>query len=58
MIGDSKSDILAGQAAGVKTIFVSSGGGSGERQEARLVAKPDFEEKGLMEAVKLILSQN
>lgn len=57
MVGDSKSDIIAGQSAGVKTILVNSGNGSGSAQEAELICKPDFEAKDLREAVELILQK-
>jgi D,D-heptose 1,7-bisphosphate phosphatase len=55
MIGDSKSDIIAGQKVGVKTILITSGGGSGSAQEEELECKPDFECKDLKEAVEMIL---
>jgi len=56
MIGDSKSDVVAGQGAGVKTIFVITGGGSGATHEDSLQdVKPDFVKKDLGEAVELIL---
>ncbi len=54
MIGDSKSDIVAGQKAGCKTVFVL-GGGSGARHEQGLEATPDFVVKDLLEAVEKIL---
>jgi mannose-1-phosphate guanylyltransferase / phosphomannomutase len=55
MVGDSKSDIVAGQKAGLKTIFIASGGGSSSKQEKELECTPDFESQNLSEAVKLIL---
>jgi D-glycero-D-manno-heptose 1,7-bisphosphate phosphatase len=55
MIGDSPSDIAAGQSAGVKTIFLTSGGGSGTEHEKRLVrVKADAEKSDLLEAIKYI----
>jgi histidinol-phosphate phosphatase family protein len=56
MIGDSLTDIAAGQNAGVKTIFISSGGGSGRKDEkdyAHYV--PDMTCVDLLEAVKKII---
>lgn len=56
IVGDSKSDIKAGQAAGVKTIFVTTGGGSGARHEKELEeVTPDYTAKDLLDAVKIIL---
>jgi len=55
MVGDSKADIIAGQKAGVKTILLISGGGSGAKQEDEIMCKPDFESTDLKGAVKLIL---
>jgi ribonucleotide monophosphatase NagD (HAD superfamily) len=40
---------------GVKTILITSGGGSGSAQEEELECKPDFECKDLKEAVEMIL---
>lgn len=57
MVGDSKGDIIAGQRAGVKTIFVTEGGGSGSKHEEKLAYNPDFTELNLSEAVKVILNQ-
>jgi mannose-1-phosphate guanylyltransferase/phosphomannomutase len=57
MVGDSKADIIAGQKAGLKTIFITSGGGSTSRQEKELECRPDFEKRDLSEAVGLILSK-
>jgi histidinol-phosphate phosphatase family protein len=55
MIGDSKSDIIAGQRAGLKTILLTAGGGSGSRQEKELDCSPDLEAADLKSAVGLIL---
>jgi histidinol-phosphate phosphatase family protein len=54
MIGDSKSDIIAGQKAGLKTIFLTAGGSSGSKQEKELECIPDFEAPSLREAVEII----
>jgi mannose-1-phosphate guanylyltransferase/phosphomannomutase len=55
IVGDSKSDIKAGQAAGVKTILVISGGGSGSKHEKELEnITPDNTAKDLSDAVKII----
>jgi D-glycero-D-manno-heptose 1,7-bisphosphate phosphatase len=52
MIGDKKSDILAGQAAGCRTILVRTGAaGSGE---AELLAQPDYSATDLVEAARVI----
>jgi len=58
IVGDSKSDIKAGQAAGVKTIFVTTGGGSGARHEKELEqVKPDVTKQNLADAIKYIIDQ-
>ena len=57
MIGDSPSDIAAGKAAGVKTVLVSDGGGSGAAHEAIIDTEPDAVKKDLEEAVDYIFSQ-
>jgi phosphoglycolate phosphatase-like HAD superfamily hydrolase len=55
-IGDSFSDVQAGIAAGVKTIFLTSGGGSGSRHEKELQdVKPHAVKNDLLEAVQYIL---
>jgi len=56
IVGDSKSDIKAGQLTGVKTILVTSGGGSGSRHEKELENTiPDYAVKDLLDAIKIIL---
>lgn len=51
-IGDKKSDILAGQAAGCSTILVRTGvGGSGE---AEFAAEPDYVARDLLDAAHFI----
>jgi D-glycero-D-manno-heptose 1,7-bisphosphate phosphatase len=55
MIGDSKMDVAAGQRAGLKTIFLRAGGGSGSKEEKDYEnIRPDFIKKDLKEAVDLI----
>jgi len=56
MIGDRYSDIGFGKNAGLKTIFVRSGGGENEFFQKRneTIYKPDFVVKDLAVAVKLI----
>ncbi len=56
MIGDSKSDITAGKAAGCKTILLQSGGGSGAKQEQNITTKPDANKEDLLEAVEFLFS--
>jgi D-glycero-D-manno-heptose 1,7-bisphosphate phosphatase len=51
-IGDKKSDILAGQAAGCRTILVKTGAGG--RGEAELDARPDFVAADLVAAAQFI----
>ncbi len=56
MIGDSNSDIVAGKNAGVKTIYVTAGGGSGSKHEKEhSEAKPDFSASDLLNAVNIII---
>ncbi|MBS1266136.1 MAG: Histidine biosynthesis bifunctional protein HisB [Candidatus Woesearchaeota archaeon] len=57
IIGDSKTDIAAGKAAGVKTILVIDGGGCGSKQDKKTKVEPDFVKKNLKEAVDFILKQ-
>ncbi len=54
MVGDSISDIVAGNRAGVRTIYVTEGGGSGAKQEANLELKPDYTCKNLKDASEII----
>ena len=57
-IGDSKSDVEASKKAGIRTIFLSLGGGSGAKHELELKdVKPDYIKKDLSEAVDFILSK-
>lgn len=57
MIGDSYTDIAAGQVAGVRTILINSGGGCGSKVEKELKdVQPDYIRNTLTEAVDLILS--
>ncbi len=51
-IGDKKSDILAGQVAGCRTILVMTGAGG--RGEADLEARPDFVAADLVAASQFI----
>ena len=56
MIGDSLTDVAAGKNADVKTIFISTGGGSGRKDEKdheHLI--PDLTCHDLLDAVKNIL---
>jgi len=55
IIGDSRSDIKAGAAAGCKTILVQTGNG-GKGGNTDLDIKPDYTVKDLKEAAKLIIS--
>ncbi len=58
-VGDSPSDVAAGKAAGTKTVYITSGGGSGSREEKRLSGiKADFTASDLPGAVKIILSRS
>ena len=51
-IGDKKSDIVAGQAAGCRTILLKTGAaGTGEPE---LVAEPDFFAADMLEAARFI----
>ena len=56
MIGDRYSDIGFGNNAGLKTIFVRSGGGEDEflQKRNKTIYKPDFVVRDLSVAVKLI----
>ncbi len=55
MIGDSYTDVEAGRRAGVKTVFLTSGGGSGSRDNERYKdVKPDITARDLPEALKSI----
>jgi len=55
-IGDSLSDIEASKKAGIKAIFLTSGGGSGSKNESELKdSKPDYIKKNLLDAVDFIL---
>lgn len=57
IIGDSKSDILAGEKIGVKTIFIP-GKGSGAEHESKLEdVIPDYEKVDLLDAVNFILKK-
>lgn len=56
IVGDSMSDIVAGRSAGIKTILVTQGGGSGRLDEKDCKnVKPDLVCKNLLDAVKKIL---
>lgn len=55
MVGDSKGDIVAGERAGARTVFVTAGGGSGAKQEKSLECKPDYTCENLDEASLLIV---
>lgn len=56
IIGDSKVDILAGQAAGLSTIFVLSGKTSMDEMR-KWDVKPDYVFKDLLEASKWVLTK-
>lgn len=56
LVGDSKTDIIAGQKVGLMTILLTGGGGSGSSQEDDLVCNPSFEMRTLSEAVSMILN--
>ena len=51
LIGDSTSDILAGNRIGLKTILVKTGYAG---QDGKYKARPDFTAKNLIEAVEII----
>ena len=53
MIGDTTSDILAGQNAGCNTILVQTGYGGKEKTEL-VGIQADFVVKNLLEASKII----
>ena len=55
IIGDSRSDIKAGAAAGCKTILVQTGN-AGQGGNTDMDAKPDYIAKDFKEAVKFIIS--
>lgn len=52
LVGDKSSDILAGRAAGVRAILVSTGYGGREPGSSNVV--PDFLAGNLLEAVRII----
>jgi D-glycero-D-manno-heptose 1,7-bisphosphate phosphatase len=54
MIGDKRSDIAAGKAAGLKTILVMTGYGGSEPDSEPV--EPDFEVDDLKQAVEIIQS--
>jgi mannose-1-phosphate guanylyltransferase/phosphomannomutase len=55
MVGDSKIDVVAGQAAGVRTILLTSGGGSNSKDEKAIVSvRPDRTFYDLKEAAEFI----
>ncbi len=60
MIGDKLIDIEAGKKAGCKTILVNNTLGNTENTEnnINILQKPDFECANLLDAVKIILSNN
>jgi len=53
MIGDSTSDVLAAQRAGVRSILVETGEGG---RDGRYPAEPDFSARDVAEAVEFITS--
>ncbi len=56
MIGDSPTDIACGKNAGVKTVLLTSGGGSGRKEEKDYQnIKPDYTKKDLREAQSLFI---
>ena len=56
MIGDSMTDIVAGKNASIKTAFVSSGGGSGRKDEKDYECiKLDLSGHNLLDVVKKII---
>jgi len=57
-IGDSHGDTEAAKKVGIKTIFLTSGGGAGSKQEKELgYVKSDYVKYDLLEAVEFILSK-
>ena len=56
MIGDSKSDILAGITSNVKTIFIPGKGSKSMHEDKLRDIKADFEKKDLLEAIEFILN--
>lgn len=56
IIGDSKVDVLAGQSAGLSTIFVISGKTSMDEMR-RWDVKPDYVFKDLLEAAKWVITK-
>jgi mannose-1-phosphate guanylyltransferase/phosphomannomutase len=58
-IGDSPIDIEAGRRIGVKTIFITSGGGTGSKEEQKYKhVKPDFVACDLLQAAEIIIKNN
>jgi D-glycero-D-manno-heptose 1,7-bisphosphate phosphatase len=58
MVGDSKIDVVAGQAAGVRTILLTSGGGSNSGEEKAVASvEPDKAFYDLREAAGFIVRQ-
>jgi len=55
LIGDKISDVMAGQAAGCKTILVKTG--AGKKDESALKATPDYEANDLLQAAETILAE-
>jgi D-glycero-D-manno-heptose 1,7-bisphosphate phosphatase len=56
IIGDSYVDVMAGNAAGMKTVFVLSGKTTAEEMKRRGL-RPDYVFPGLLQAVEWILGQ-
>ncbi len=55
IIGDKLSDIKAGKAAGVKTVFVLTGHGKSRLKEVLSKAAPDYTAKDILSAAKWII---
>jgi mannose-1-phosphate guanylyltransferase / phosphomannomutase len=59
MVGDSKGDVLAGQRAGVRTIYLAAGGGAQSKEEKELAdVVPDLIVADLPTAVERILTSS
>ena len=58
MIGDALIDVVSGKKAGLKTILVKTGPGHARLDEKYKDTKPDFTVKNLLQAVKIITTNN
>ena len=57
MVGDQPLDVLAGKAAGIRTVLVRTGAQPAAGETAAPAVQPDFEAGTLMEAVDWILAR-